>query len=101
MEALDECMASLSLSSPLPQVATARADVNPLDLCRVYLAKILVDILECDIEGASKAILWPNNISNGDLAVVLPKLRPSVKASEVGTELMQKVRYAMRLEYGT
>jgi len=90
MEALEACVASLSLDSPLPDVPAARAEANPLDLCRIHLAAILVSILGCDFEHTFKCILWPNDISSGDLAVVLPKLRPGMKAGEVAAELMQK-----------
>jgi len=101
MEALEACVASLSLDSPLPDVPAARAEANPLDLCRIHLAAILVGILGCDFEHAFKCILWPNDISSGDLAVVLPKLRPGMKAGEVAAELMQKVRCVMRLNCST
>ena len=101
MEALEGCMTSLGLDNSLPEVPAARAEANPLDLCRVHLATILVGILDCDMGHTFKCILWPNDICSGDLAVVLPKLRPGVKASEVAAELMQKVRYVMPLDCGT
>lgn len=92
MEMLERCLSALNLASPLPNVATADMLANPLDLCRVHLAGILAKTLDCDIEAAYKSIQWPNNIFNGDLAVVLPKLRPGSKADVIATELLKKVR---------
>jgi arginyl-tRNA synthetase len=65
---------------------------NPLDVYRTYLAQVLADVVGCDIDAAYKSIQWPNNIFNGDLSVILPKLRPGAKADEVAIELMKKVR---------
>lgn len=91
MEALAQSLESLSLSGPVPEVGAAEVLVNPLDLCRSYLAQILADIVGCDVASAYRSIQWPNNIFNGDLAVILPKLRPGAKAEEVAVELMEKV----------
>jgi arginyl-tRNA synthetase len=98
MDALERCLASLSLDGPLPEVSAAKVETNPLDLCRVHLAAILADVLGCDIKSTFGSILWPNNIFNGDLAVVLPKLklRPGEEASEVASKLINQVRQMMR-----
>ncbi|KAH7355821.1 hypothetical protein BKA66DRAFT_562864 [Pyrenochaeta sp. MPI-SDFR-AT-0127] len=90
METLEQSLSSLSLEVPIPRIEAAEVLVNPLDLLRTYLAKILAEIAGCNIEAAYKSIQWPNNISNGDLAVILPKLRPGAKADEVAVELMEK-----------
>lgn len=91
MDSLEQCLASLNLSSPLPTVTVADALANPLDLCRVHLAEILAGALNIDIEAAYKSVQWPNDIYKGDLVVVLPKLRPGAKADEVALELLEKV----------
>ncbi|CAO2649058.1 Nn.00g100070.m01.CDS01 [Neocucurbitaria sp. VM-36] len=90
MEALEQTLESLSLSVPVPQVETAEVLLNPLDLCRTYLAQILSDIVGCDIADAYRSIQWPNNIFNGDLAVILPRLRHGAKAEAVAAELMER-----------
>ncbi|KAH8726342.1 hypothetical protein GQ44DRAFT_194397 [Phaeosphaeriaceae sp. PMI808] len=90
MESLEHTLASLSLTVPVPQVEAAEVLTNPLDLVRVYLAKILAEILECDDADAYKSVQWPNNIFNGDLAVILPKLKPGAKPDAVAKEIMEK-----------
>lgn len=92
MDALQTSLESLNLNVPIPEIEAAEVLVNPLDVCRTYLAEILADIAGCDIEAAYKSIQWPNNIFNGDLAVILPKLRPGAKADALAVELMEKVR---------
>lgn len=91
METLEQSLTSLNLDVPVPVIEAAEVQVNPLDLFRTYLAKVLAEIAGCDIAAAYRSIQWPNNISNGDLAVILPKLRPGAKADEVAVELMEKV----------
>lgn len=91
MESLEQCLAFLDLDSPLPTVLIADAAANPLDLCRIHLAEILSGALGCDIDDAYKSIQWPNDIFKGDLAIVLPKLRPGAKAEETTFELLEKV----------
>jgi arginyl-tRNA synthetase len=91
MESLEESLGSLSLSVPIPETEAADVLANPLDVCRTYLAQIMADIAGCDIDAAYKSIQWPNNIFNGDLAVILPKLRPGAKADALAVELMEKV----------
>lgn len=91
METLLETLETLSLKVPLPEVKAAEVLASPLDVFKTYLAKTLADIAACDIQIAYKAIQWPNNIFNGDLAVILPKLRPGAKADDVAVELTEKV----------
>ena len=93
MNALEQSLASLSLSVPVPGVKEAELLANPLDIFRTYLAEILAEITGCEVQAAYKSIQWPNNIFNGDLAVILPKLRPGAKSDEVAVELLEKVRY--------
>lgn len=90
MDSLEQSLGSLNLNIPIPEVKAAEVLDNPLDVCRTYLAQTLADIAGCDIEAAYKSIQWPNNIFNGDLAVILPKLRPGTKADAIAVELMEK-----------
>ncbi|KAA8623053.1 ArgS Arginyl-tRNA synthetase [Pyrenophora tritici-repentis] len=90
MNALEQSLGSLDLGVPIPQVEGAEVLANPLDIYRTYFGQILAIALDCDISIAYKSIQWPNNISNGDLAVILPKLRPGTKADAVAVELMEK-----------
>jgi arginyl-tRNA synthetase len=100
MEALEHSLGSLDLRVPIPEVKVADVFANPLDVCRTYLSQILADIAGCDIDIAYKSIQWPNNIFNGDLAVILPKLRPGAKADALAIELIEKVCSLYILELG-
>jgi arginyl-tRNA synthetase len=91
MEVLEQSLGSLSLSTPIPHIDAAEVLANPLDVCRTYLAQILAEIAGCDIGTAYTSIQWPNNISNGDLSVTIPKLRPGCKPVELLAELVNKV----------
>ncbi|EDU45394.1 arginyl-tRNA synthetase [Pyrenophora tritici-repentis Pt-1C-BFP] len=93
MNALEQSLGSLDLGVPIPQVEGAEVLANPLDIYRTYFGQILAIALDCDISIAYKSIQWPNNISNGDLAVILPKLRPGTKADAVAVELMEKGKH--------
>jgi arginyl-tRNA synthetase len=88
---LEERLASFELTVPLSEIEAADAVTKPLDLWRIPLATILADLVECSTEAAFKAIQWPNNIYNGDLAVILPKLCQSKKAADVAIDLLKQV----------
>jgi hypothetical protein len=88
---LEGALQTLSLDTPLPQYKDSDVLNNPLDLYRSYLAKLLCSLVDCEPSIACRCINWPNNIFNGDLTVVLPKLRPNVNPNESGTELLKKV----------
>lgn len=88
---LETSLATLQLSASRAVIESDDVVINPLDLCRRLLAEILSQAVDGSPEAAYKAIQWPNNIYNGDLSVVLPKLRPGSKAAELAIELLQKV----------
>jgi hypothetical protein len=90
MESLERNVAALGLGAPATHTSS-QTFTNPLDLFRSYLAEILVDIADCSDSDARKAIQWPNNVFNGDLAVVLPRLKPGVKADKLAVDIMEKV----------
>ena len=65
---------------------------NPLDIYRSYLANDLTKILECGWQLIYDAIHWTNQLSNGDLILIVPKLRlKGAKPAEVTRELSGKV----------
>lgn len=82
---------SLSISAPEPEVVEATSLSNPLDLCRITLAKLLSGLVDCDVQIAYRSIQWPNNIFNGDLSVTVPKLCPGRKPTELSSQLVDKV----------
>ncbi|KAF2441218.1 Nucleotidylyl transferase [Karstenula rhodostoma CBS 690.94] len=90
MAELESSLARLQLTAPLPIIESADVLTNPLDICRSLLADVLSGLIESSPEAAYKSIQWPNNIYNGDLAVVLPKLRPGCKAAELALDISQK-----------
>jgi arginyl-tRNA synthetase len=89
---LGKHLASLGLVEPLSGPDTADILNKPLDLWRIQLANILSGLAGCDPEAAHKAIQWPNNVYNGDLTVILPKLCQGKKAADVAVDLLKQVR---------
>jgi arginyl-tRNA synthetase len=89
---LESLLAALGLKTPIPQLPAADILSKPLDIARAYLADSLAEYVECDAQVAFKSIQWPNNIYNGDLAVILPKIKPGADADELAFDLMKKVR---------
>ncbi|ORY16264.1 arginyl-tRNA synthetase [Clohesyomyces aquaticus] len=87
---LETSLGGLSLNVPLPQFDTANVLVNPLDIFRTYLADILCEIAECDHAVAYSSIQPSNNLSLGDVAVILPKLCPGGNANEIAFDLIKK-----------
>ena len=88
---LTELLEGLSITAPTSDVVGGTILSNPLDLCRATLADVLAGIVECDIQTAYRSIQWPNNISNGDLSVTVPKLCPGRKPAELSSQLVDKV----------
>ncbi|KAL1595810.1 hypothetical protein SLS60_009500 [Paraconiothyrium brasiliense] len=87
---LESSLATLHLAAPSSVSESADTLINPLDVCRSLLADILSGFVESGPEAAYKSIQWPNNIYNGDLSVVLPKLRPGCKAVELAADIASK-----------
>jgi arginyl-tRNA synthetase len=88
---LEAHLAGLGVKIPIPQFQAADVNNKPLDIARVYLADILSSLAECDLDVAYKSIYWPNNIFNGDLVVILPKLSRDADPKAVALSLTEKV----------
>jgi arginyl-tRNA synthetase len=88
---LERLLRELGLKVPIPHYESVDVLNKPLDIGRSYLADIISELAECDFETAYKSIHWPNNIYNGDLVVILPKLKPGVDANQLGVDLTRKV----------
>lgn len=95
LKELEILLEKLDLSKPMPLVAGADVLHNPVDIYRAQLAAILVGLVDCDSKVAFNAIQTSNEIANGDLDIILPKLklkdRP-VNPKELAFELIQQVR---------
>ncbi|PSN65640.1 Nucleotidylyl transferase [Corynespora cassiicola Philippines] len=87
---IEKAIASLNLTVPAPHYEPANIQAKPLDLFRSYLAGILQELVGCEPALAYSSIQWPNNIWNGDLAVILPRLSPDADASELAANLMRQ-----------
>ena len=87
---LEACLARLGLDVPIPPYAGADVLNKPLDIARSYLADILRKLTGAAV--APGAITWSNNIDNGDLVVILPKLTThGSKPKELGFKIMEHV----------
>lgn len=93
IDGLQALLGRLGLKIPIPSFADADILDKPLDIARSYLADILVDLAESEPANTYKSISWPGDIFNGDLAVILPKLKHGVNATALSFELVQKVSY--------
>lgn len=91
LSGLEGRLEDLGLTVPIPTFPRADVLNKPLDIARSYLAQILTSAADCDAETAYNATVWPNNIENGDLAVVIPKLGLHDRSDEVGFKIADKV----------
>ena len=71
---LEAFVAEIGLG-PIPPFAAADVLNNPIDIYHSYLAKHLQALVECDPDLVYDAIQPANTTGNGDLDVVLPKLK--------------------------
>lgn len=90
LDGLEEALGSLHLDI-LPHLGCADPLERPLDIARCYLAKILAGVAEVKPELAYNSIQWPNNIFNGDLVVILPKLSHGADPEEYALQILPKV----------
>jgi arginyl-tRNA synthetase len=81
----------LSISTDSSMIESTKLLANPLDVLRASLTELLVKIVDCQAEDANKSIQWPNDLSNGDLSVTLPRLRPGCKPKDLSSEVVNKV----------
>lgn len=91
---LEARLAGLGLDVPIPIFTGADVLNKPLDIARSYLADTLGKLADCNAAAAHGAIAWPNNIDNGDLVVILPKLTHAchgTKPKELGFKIMEQV----------
>jgi arginyl-tRNA synthetase len=99
-------MATISLSGlqafvadigldPIPSFAAADVLNNPLDIYHSYLAGVFQAIIGCDADVVYSSIQPPGTTENGDLDIVLPKLKlPGTSPKELAGKLIEKVRLA-------
>jgi arginyl-tRNA synthetase len=88
---LEALLEQLGVKVPIRPFLAADVLKRPLDIGRSHLADIFCSLVECDPEVAYKSIHWPNDISSGDLAVILPKLSHGADSGAVGFDIRTKV----------
>ncbi|KAH8692865.1 hypothetical protein BGW36DRAFT_430610 [Talaromyces proteolyticus] len=89
---LEAHLGGLGMNIPIPKFQAVEVLNRPLDIARAYLTDILSNLAECDPDVAYKSIYWPNNIFNGDLVVILPKLSRDADFKTVALRLTQKFK---------
>jgi arginyl-tRNA synthetase len=88
---LETLLGELGLNTPIPSFSEADVLNKPLDIARCYLADVVAKLVDCDAHTAYSSIQWPNNIYNGDLCVVLPKLKLGADSKTLAFDLQTKV----------
>ena len=87
---LEALLGVLGLNMPIPHLSAANVLNKPLDIGRSYFADILCSLIDCDAKTAYNSIQWPGHISNGDFAIILPKLSRGANPN-LGKDLMNRV----------
>ena len=88
---LENLLANIGLG-PVPYFAAADVLRNPMDLYRSYLAADFQQLVDSDPDLVYKAIQSPNTIQDGDLDIVLPRLKlPGGSPKELAGELLKLV----------
>ena len=77
---------------PIPSLAAADILNNFIDIYHSYLAEHFQTLIDCDLNIVYDSIQPSNATENGDLDIVLPKLKlPGASTKELAGELMKKV----------
>jgi arginyl-tRNA synthetase len=77
---------------PIPSLAAADILNNFIDIYHSYLAEHFQTLIDCNPNIVYDSIQPSNTTGNGDLDIVLPKLKlPGTNAKELAGELMKKV----------
>jgi arginyl-tRNA synthetase len=88
---LEALLGGLGLKIPIPRFPAADELNKALDIGRSYFADILCSLVECDPVIAYNSIQWPNDIFNGDLTVILPKLSQGADYDALALNILTKV----------
>jgi hypothetical protein len=88
---LEVLLGKLGLKVPIPHFDASDVLNKPLDIGRCYFADILNNLFDDDPKKVYSSIRSLDDVFNGDLAVVLPKLKPGFKPNEFAFSLITKV----------
>ncbi len=86
-------LSELSLEQTLPSFAGVNVLTKPTDLYRSYLATIVHSLVEdIDPDAAYGSIQLSSTLDNGDLAIVVPRLRQAeIPAEALAADLIRRV----------
>lgn len=90
LNGLESALGALDLDA-LPAFERTKPLDKPLDIARCYLASIIEKVANVGSDAAYNAIQWPNNVYNGDLVVILPKLSRGGDPEEYALQIIPKV----------
>jgi arginyl-tRNA synthetase len=97
IESLTVLLKRLSVSELSADVHDVDVLTNPLEVWRSTLATLLASLVKVEEARAYKSIQLPNNVSEGDLSVTLPRLSPGCKASELSSQLVDQVQCFLKM----
>jgi arginyl-tRNA synthetase len=93
LPALEAYLKELGLPIPIPAFPSTSPIHNPIDIYRSYIAAALEKLVDCDGNLLYDSLQWTSKPSQGDITLVLPRLRiKGVKLEDLGVELAAKVR---------
>ena len=93
---LETLLAEIGLG-PVPSFQAADVLHNPMDLYRSYLAADFQQLVDSDPDLVYKAIQPPITIQDGDLDIVLPRLKlPGGNPKELAAELLRQVCHSFQ-----
>ena len=94
LDGLTALLQSLGLGAVPEYPASADILHQPIDIFHVYLAEALRELVNCDVQQAFDAIQPANSVGNGDLDIVLPKLKLAngPPLQDLAADLTKKVR---------
>ena len=96
VSALQEKLQTLGVGTPIPSFKGTDVLTNPVDIYRSYLADTLTRLIDCDAQLVYESIQWTNSLPNGDLVLVVPRLRlKGVKPADLAKDLSDKVRIVL------
>jgi hypothetical protein len=81
----------VGLTIPIPKFSSSNVLSDPLDIGHSYIADIIRLQTQCDEATAWNSIQWPNNIYNGDFAIILPKLGHHADSKSLAFNITQRV----------
>jgi arginyl-tRNA synthetase len=91
LRGLEAYLTELELG-PIPSFAAADVLNNPIDIYHSYLAESFKPLVECSPDLIYNAIQPPSAIGDGDLDIVVPRLKlPGVNPKELAGELLKMV----------